>query len=215
MTMLDTAPGLVLPDYLALVDAADVYPSTDYGRRSISWTLRPPGGVLHRNTYCWAWLTVREDVAWRGEPLHLLTERRAEEHTMRDNFTSKGREALAAEILPPLARYGFDRLWTQLHRLRVRPDGATRQAESLAADAKWWAHAAELQQMHADGALEFIPLPRLEIGKREPMVRIPVKPGYHSSFATPACKALLGDEQVGWMTTEGEIIPLDHTPGAP
>lgn len=196
---------LALPDEMA---HADMYAGAEYGRRVVAWTLRDPGS-WYRCTYSIAWLTVTEREAWRGEPLSLTTQRRIGDNTERVPFTDKARQAIAADLLPRIARYGFDRLWLEGHRAR-EGDGSGSLARSAEArrEAAWWEMQAVLAQMHADGLLTFRPLPQADGYGREQRVR--VVPAYRGGSGTePVTARVVGPDgdEIGWVTTGYSLAP--------
>lgn len=206
--------ALTLPHRL---DGAAMSCGTSYGKRTISWTIAEPG-EWHRNRFSMAWLEVSEREPWRGEPLWLSAYRRPVDSTLaREPFTDRAREQLAAEILPSIARYGFSRLWVDLHRQAGRSDPAAvdraRQAmeaqiRRAEAELEWHRLTAELHDMHADGLTDLDPLPRSH-ERRE--TRVAVVPRYRgdSPVQPVVARVLVDGEQVGWVTDHGHLVPLE------
>lgn len=205
---------LVLPPHL---DGASMACSTSYGKRTIGWTISEPG-EWHRNRYSMAWLEVAEREPWRGEPLWLSAWRRPIDTTLaREPFTPRARDLIATEVIPPIARYGFDRLWTELHRRAGRSDPEAVERARKAMDAQirraeaeleWHRLTAELHDMHADGLTTLEPLPRTH-ERRE--TRVAVVPRYRGD--TPiqpvVARVLIDGDHIGWITDHGHLIPLD------
>lgn len=194
---------LALPEPFA---SADMGAHTSYGRRQVCWNIAGPG-ELFRNRYERCWVDVEEREPWRGEPLWLHATRRpqADASWQRVGFTDRGREALAALLLPLVARYGFSRLWLDLHRLKG--DQGAREAMARAErEAMWWMHRSDLQAMHAEGLIEFRP-------HRDPdgcrPLTVPVLSAHHQppSYENVAASAVVDGEQVGWITTTGNLVP--------
>lgn len=199
-------------------DQVSVGATTRYGKRLVSWTVAQPGSLFGCR-FEWACFEVVEREPWRGEPLYLYGAERRTAHggSMRSSFTERARALASEALVRPLARYGFDRYWTELHQARAaRDDGVTEKGYRDDAEriARWWAAKVTLQEMHADGLLTFRPVPRPEVGKR-PENRVAKAPGpgegswYGSTTATVMASAWALDGQVGWMTDRGELIPLE------
>lgn len=179
----------------------------EYSRRTISWTL-PDAGTWHLCRYEMAWVTVTEEVPWKGEPLSLWAHRRTSSNGARESFTDKARKAIAAEVIPVVARYGFNCLWVELHRLKST-DGPRARAEQAAAEAVWWRQSADLHDMHALGLVEFVPVTDADRGERRDLT-VKVVPEYHGQghHLPVAARAMVHGEQVGWMTTSAQLIPM-------
>lgn len=196
-----------LPEYLE-----DITPvaSTEYSCRAISWTLTEPGS-LYRNTYTYAWLRVRESSGWTGERLYLSPSRRITEGSYsRQPFTDAARTKMQAEILPCLAR-NFGEIWLELSRATTRysnPEQSQSEAKSLRDAAEWWDRRAELIEMHTLAMLEFKPMSATNIDARRPLqVQCLHSHNQRSTYEVPAAAAYLEGEQVGWMLTNGELVP--------
>lgn len=206
--------ALLLPPRL---DGAAMSCGTSYGKRTISWTVAK-AGEWHRNRFSMAWLEVSEREPWRGEPLWLSAYRRPVDSTLaREPFTDRAREQLSSEILPWVARYGFSRLWTDLHRRAGRSDPAAldrarqameAQVQRAAAELAWHRLATELADMHADGLTDLDPLPRSH-DRRQP--RVAVVPRYRGDAPVQpvAARVLVDGDQVGWVTDHGQLVPLE------
>ena len=199
-------PTLVLPDWL---EGKAASAGTDYGKRYVAWTLhRPEQMVLFRCTFSWAWITVTERQPWRGEPLWLSAQRRIEDPAGREPFTDRAREAMAREVLPVLARYGFDRYWLELHRAKGGADRSLDLADEAEAEASWWRARADLLRMHSAGMVDWSPCPEPPLGERQFSV-----PSYNSHGAArrgheyPAAQGTVNGEVVGWMTKTADLIP--------
>lgn len=176
----------------------------EYGRRAICWSLTEPGS-WHLCRYNMAWLDVSEREPWAGEPLHLSATRRLHYESPRDSFTDKSRTLIAAELLPLVARYGFSRLWVELHRTKTTEHHVSR-AEQARAEAQWWQQRSDLNEMHMLGVVDFRPV-RPDDGRRE--VTVKVVPEHGSMSYEPVMAAALVDgDQVGWMTRGGQLIPM-------
>ncbi len=216
MTAVCTA-AVRLPDYLASAPAGA---SVQHRRRYIYWTLTEPGRI-HRNDFHWAHLTVTERTPWSGEPLWLGAGRRSSASSaVRQSFTDMARAAMHAEIVPAVARYGFDRLWTELTRTPTTyrsPATARAEADEAARTAEWWRLKAELVEMHQAGVVEFEAVPQDETryGQRGHMVR--VARAHQSRFTTeyPAARALVDGVQVGWVLDTADLVPLDDVLRSP
>lgn len=208
--MTAATPTLTLPDYLLAAGA----PSTciQYGRRHIGWTLTEPG-ELYRNRFDWAHIEVYEGYEWRGEPLHVRTQRRtsAASH-VRPGFTDAARTRMQAEIIPVVARYGFDRLWTELSR-SVPSFRSASNARAEAAEcrqiADWWDLKAELTELHELGVTEMRLVDRDEHG-RAMQVQVAHPYGRGMTHEPVVGEILASGERVGWMLRTGELVPNDE-----
>lgn len=208
-TLTDT---LVLPDWIGDETGAHV----QHDRREVSWRIHHPEGItVHRCQLVWAWFTVREERMWKGEPLHFFGERRVTENGGRDYFTDLARKSMAGEVLPPIMRYGFDRLWTAIHQRGKDGQGALSQADLHQREATWWRQKAELMDLYGSGLLEFVPTPPTPVGEREFKVETAAPHGFHSGYESVSARALFNDEHVGWMTTGGDVIPLTYPRDSP
>jgi hypothetical protein len=150
-------PGPLVAGLPALLEGARLAAHTTNGRRVLCWTAPGPGR-WHRCGFDRAWVEVTEQQPWRGEPLHLTAYRRLPGTiTTRERFTARAQTALAAEIVPAVARHGFDRLWLPLHRRHDRQALHDRAAQAER-EAAWFRYRAELAELHAAGLVTFEPL---------------------------------------------------------
>jgi hypothetical protein len=205
----DIARPLTLP---APFDTAAPYAALEYGHRCVSLTLHQPGTIA-RNQYAIAWITVRELQPWRGEPLQVLTERRRTMDAQRESFTTAGRQAVAAMLLPAIARYGFDRWWTDNHRRKIEDhDRCADQAGAARRAAAWWDQRAMITRGYAERYLDTRPIPAYELaGRRELTQRIVAADGRLIREPVIARIVMASDgEPVGWMTKAGDLIPDDR-----
>jgi hypothetical protein len=197
------APGLDLPEPFA---SAEVGAEVEYSHRKVGWTLYGPGDI-HRNRYEIAWVEIREDRPWRGEPLYLSATRRPPGTSYsRVSFTDKARDQLHAELVPVVARYGFTRLWSELHAAKataVRDRSAAAEARRIA---RWWDTKGDLAEMERDGVLEFRPL-RVEPYDRTPRQRMPAQNPSGMTWEEVTAEALHDGHRVGWVTRTGVVIP--------
>lgn len=181
----------------------------DRGDRQISWTIREPGKIAG-NAFVYAWFDVTERQPMKGEPLWFAATRRRGENHMRESFTDKGREHLAAIVLPAIARYGFDRLWTEIHSAAsagVDYSGRIAAAEAALA---WFRTASDLAEMHGLGLLDFKP-PTKRADGRGYRVKVYGHDG-HTDYVDVVADAYLGDEKIGYLVRYGEIVPIDPDP---
>ena len=199
----DTA-SLVLPTPLT---GADVTAYVEHGRRVVCWTVRGHGS-WHRCSWAWAWFDITEREPWRGEPLWLSAQRRVRESDMRSSFTPKARDAIAAEVVPVVARYGFGRLWLEVRRGAADGGAARRQAVRAETEAQWWRMAADLADWHAGGRLAFEPVPSPRLGERALSVAVLAEHD-HRRPRTCLARVFMDGEQVGWVTDSGGVVPLD------
>lgn len=200
-----TAPPLALP---APLTGEPVGGYVQYSHRYLSWGPLPAGEYA-RNRWDMAWVEVREDRPWKGEPLWLTAYRRPPGHGIsRVPFTDKGRDTLHAEVVPVIARYGFDRLWTEARGASAAVGVAERNARDARVEAAWFDAKATVQSMLADGLVEF--RPAAGANGRPLTVRV-VNP--HSpqrrTWDFVAAEALVAGERVGWVTRDGDVVPED------
>lgn len=175
---------------------------TEYGRRKVSWALSEPG-ELYRCRYKAAWVEISEGNPWRGEPLWLSAHRRTGQTCVRESFTDKARQSLHDALVPPVARYGFDRLWWELHRVQTTVDRSN-EAHALRV-VEWWRAQADLAEMHRAGEVTFVSAVRDRgVEHRE---RVVPTHGHGSHWEPIAAQAFVDGEPVGWVTTHGQLIP--------
>lgn len=198
---------LTLPEPFASANAGA---HTEYGKRKISWTLAEPGEIA-RNGYQIAWVEITEREPWKGEPLWVSATRRppGTEGWSRVRFTDKGREAISGILLPLVARYGFTRLWLDLHRTKhTAGDHAQAIAEAQRV-VDWHVACRELTDMHAAGVLDFKPADPKLLAQR---YTVPVAAAYGSGrdWEPVMAQAFLDGESVGWITSRGQLVPDRH-----
>lgn len=200
MTMTTTLLEERLAALPAPFDTAAVGAWVQHQRRELVWTLKEPG-ELFRNRYWMAWVTVRETAG----SLHCYGERRPTEHGGREPFTGKGREQIGARLLPHLL--DFDTVWHALRARRADPTHAQQRAEEARSLGQWWDLKADLDEMHHDGMLYFLPVS----DPRSIRVRRPDSGRGH--FADVLASAWYSDTnlQVGWMTVDGDVLPVDQS----
>lgn len=186
-------------------DLGRVGANVDGRRRTIGW-LFLNDMTIARNACTWAHVTVEEMEPMRGEPLRLLAHRRTPGETHRGSFTDAGRERLRAAILPPIARYGFDRLWCELrHRAAVRGSAVSRApAERARAHADWLDRQADLAEMYELGVVDLRPTGAM--AERRPVLRGPMDDGWTDE--TPIARAMVDGTQVGWLTSRNVLVPV-------
>lgn len=200
---------LTLP---APFDTVTPGPYFDYGKRTVCWSLRTPG-VLHRNQFSMAWFDITERVPFKGEPLWLSATRRPPDaNHARVSFTDSARAALARQLLPVVARYGFDRWWTELHQAKTAAmaDGNNLGRTHAVKVVEWYDVQAELVAMHADGMLEMRPLTVEQATRAHGngyTVDIPQSRGTTTCSQRAGGSLWLNGEQVGWLGTDGTLLP--------
>lgn len=189
-------------------EACDVGAHTSYGKRVITLRLDQPGN-LHRNQYNMAWFDITEREPWRGEPLWVTTQRRTStESWLRQPFTDAAARRIQADLLPAIQRIGFNTAWLALHRAKGH-DGCVPAAEEAERRAAWWRLKDTLHQMHADGDVDFRPVPPTPIGTRGETVAVVTTHTTNYEWATPMASAWVAGEQVGWVTDKGDLVSLE------
>lgn len=190
----------------------DVQVAASYtnGRRCITWTFhRDDNRKLLGNQAAWAHVTVREEEALRGDKLFAYAERRIDYNGQRDNFTERASKKLRGDIVTAVARYGFERMWTELHN-RNADDRATHardMAEYARRAAAWWEAQADLVDLDALGLLVVDPIER-NYNVRQPTQTIANRHSPYGTDHTPVIARLLHDgEHVGWVTDSYELVP--------
>lgn len=200
-----TAPPLTLPAPLA---GEPVGGYVQHGYRYLSWGPLPAGEYA-RNRWAMAWVEVREDRPWKGEPLWLTAYRRPPGHSLtRVPFTDKGRAALHAEVVPAIARYGFDRLWAEARSTRSAVELAERNASDARVEAAWFDAKATVESMLADGMVEFRPVEGPD-GRPLTVRVVKAHSQQRRTWDFVAAEALVAGERVGWVTREGDVVPED------
>ena len=208
-----TVLGFAAP---APLDAAtSVGAWTEYGRRKVSWSIIAPG-VFARNNFAMAWIEVVEDVPFRGEPLSVRAQRRIDEHSPRESFADTARTRLVEAIVPAVARYGFDRLWTEVHRGRHRPSGSGRAVARAEAVLAWHRNQVTLVEMHADGLVTFDRVGFHEgtawttTQRDSPGLQRAVDHDGRVGWQAVIARAVANGEHVGWLDGHTRLIPLGH-----
>lgn len=212
MTVID-APALVLP---APFDTVEPGAHMEHGKRLLSWTLTGPGN-LFRNRYAIAWVEISEREPWRGEPLSVWATRRVDMSAARMSFTDPGREAVAALLLEPVVRYGFDRLWVDRHGAGQKPSDALDAAARARREQVWWETKADLAEMHGKGLLSFRGCHTgadgvweaewVRRGRADSQRVVCEWGGNRNGWEEVSARVFLGVEPVGWVTRGGDLIP--------
>jgi len=202
-----TPTQLRVPAYL---EGAAMHAHVEHRCRLVSWTL--DAGEIHRNQFQWANISVRERNPWSGEPLDVWGSRCTSSSFARGYFTDAACELMRADILPGVARFGFDRLWMGLSRQRQAyhcAESAWREVEVARRTAEWWELKAELYEMHEAGVTDFVPLDRSELCGGGLVVRVTRAHGQRFSSEAVAARVRVGGEHVGWVLADGGLVPLD------
>lgn len=187
-------------------------PYFEYGKRTVCWSLKAPG-VLHRNQFSMAWFDITERQPFKGEPLWLTATRRPPDaNHARVPFTDPARDALSRTLLPVVARYGFDRWWTELHQAKTTAmaDSNERGRAHALQVVAWYDVQAELVAMHAEGLLELRPLTTEQASRGHGngyTVDIPQSRGTTTCSQRAGGSLWLNGEQVGWLGTDGTLLP--------
>lgn len=193
--------ALVLPGPLTGAEPGAWF---EYNCRVVSWTVPTPG-VWHRNSWVFAWFEVKERNAWYGDALWFGGQRRHGDITsIRTGFTDRGREAMSREVLPVIARYGFDRLWMELRQVKAAAERFDRPIREAEAAVEWWRMKQDLAGWMAAGDLTFEPVR----DAREHRIRVCCSYRQYDYKAAGA-RAMLDGAHVGWMTRDGELVPKD------
>lgn len=178
-----------------------------HGCRELIFTLVGPSS-LYRNAYGRAWITVSEVTAMRGEPLRLTTERYLPDTTHgRQSFTTAGRRQLEKVLLPALAAGRFADIWAAHHRAASDVERYAKSAAHAAAIASWWTLRREVAEMYSEGLLDIIEV------RQDPHAR-PITIGtvgydHRFTWSHVIARVHADGEPIGWMTTDGCIIPDD------
>jgi hypothetical protein len=201
---LEAADALQLP---APFDMAELGAGLESGQRYVSWTLTRPT-TLYRNRFFLAVIEIIEGELWRGEPLRLSADRWANKRADRAPFTAAGRDDLQRLLVPPVARYGFSRLWTRVHgeHQYLKVDDARAAVDAALCEATWWEAVAVLRELHAGGHLAFRPLRHVDGQPRRQLV------AHHRRRSSPTYDEVVGEafhggEHVGWLTVDGLVVP--------
>ena len=178
------------------------------GRRVLTWTMDGPG-MLHRCRFGRVWVEVCEREPWRGEPLAVWASRTMPDGSgwARHPLTDAALAAVHAELVPLVARAGFDRLWRATWEPGAVHGGSVQAAEDYLA---WWRDREVLTDMWEAGVLDVVPVEREEhwMGARGPQVRVWHGPGVSADTRETSARLLADGAQVGWVTTRGELVPV-------
>jgi hypothetical protein len=200
---------LELPAYM---DGVTAQAYTEYGKRKLCWTITEPGEI-HRNRFRWACIDVTEREPFRGEPIWVSVQRRTNpDNHIRTPFTESGRNAVHADVVPVIARYGFNRLWVDQSRhlgTYRGTDTARAEAESCRRMARWWDDKAVLSEAHEAGLTELVPATPDDYG-RPRTVRVGHHIGGRSSWEPVMAEVHIDGVLEGWMLANAEIVPLDN-----
>ncbi len=194
------------------LDGARTSASFEYGRRQVCWQLElpdPETKTLHRCRYMALFVTVSERVAMKGEPLWLRVQRRETDLSPWKSLTEAASKAASAELLPAVARYGFGRLWDEVHRQSrgySMPDASTHVAE-LEAEAAWWRRRGEVQADYLAGMFDVVPVKPANGGSRLPGVSIPYHPHERPRWEHVVADLVLDGEVVGHLTDHAHVVP--------
>lgn len=177
------------------------------GRRKICLDSPEPGSI-YRNPYERAHLFVAEEAPWSGECRWVWSERiTSKESYVRHPFTDKAREAMRAAILPPLHRYGFDRLWNELWS--PYHESFDREIAVAKASVKWWEDRADLTNMHAAGLAEFKPVEHDWTRHPKQVRTLGAHNGRDWDWAHVTAEVWVAGQHAGWLTDGGRLIPFD------
>lgn len=180
------------------------------GRRSLTWTLHvKDGATFARNQFVWLWCSLTEDRAMSGEGVRFQAERRTVDLAQRSYLTDGARDTLHNTLSAAVARYGFDRLWSELAAADLARN-STHRAQAVLADrrAAWWREAADLVELWAADRLDFKPVEQDPTGRPHRGVRTPGDRG--NSRETPLASATLNGECVGWLLPQSGVVPGDY-----
>lgn len=196
---------LELPAYL---DGAEVFAGAYSSGRQITWTLKlDEDRKVLGNKAAWAWFTVQEVREHANEADRAYGQRRITDHGERLGFTDAAAARIRTDLLSAVNRYGFDRLFRELHAKGDddRTDTAFSNAAKARRAAEWWDQQAWLIQIN--DLLVREPLPN-GLNDRAVMQQIasPDRP-YGDGYATVISRLLLDGEHVGWVTTDHTLIP--------
>ena len=192
---------LVLPEPFTIEAAGASIART--GRRSIGWTFHDVGKI-EGNGYAWGHVQVTEDHAFRSEPLRPSGQRRLTPNGDRTQWTDRALSRLQTTLVLPIQRYGFTRLWEDLHQQAHAPRvrGAEEQQQRALQLARWWEAKAELDALYAQGLLEVRTLTDRD-------ARVVDCPAVWTRYERTNTVATLrmGDEVLGWLTDQGDTCP--------
>lgn len=181
-----------------------------YGKRKVAFSVIDQPGVFARNQYQSMWVDIEEREPWRGEPLWVSPSRRPPGTSFaREPFTEPARKAMSDLLLPVVARYGFDRWWTELHQGSKRMAANEQALEDAVAIVDWWRRRNELAEMWSMGLLSARPIVR-DTYRRGPMVTQlrTYGRGTDSNLVAPVAELWADGGQVGWLTEDSEVVPL-------
>lgn len=192
------------PDLPAPFDTAITAAGVDHSRRYIGVTLDTPGTIA-RNTYQFAWLQIVELEPWRGEPLELRhAQRRQHEGSYeRSPFTSRARDLIRSQLVPAVARYGFDRWWSTLWQAGHSPEAGAATADEARRIVGWWERQSELVALHHAGDLVIVPTIDGDRIRSQPVPTGPRGRDYVHVMG----RAMHRGAHVGWFTDRADIIP--------
>lgn len=149
----------------------------------------------------------------RRGALWISAERRPANDGPRDSFTDAARDRIHTQVVPAVARYGFDRWWNEVHRATIAARSVANEADDAARAARWTAARIEVRDLYAAGDLEVHPLPSALVTtthEREARRKAVLEHGTTRATMKPVMAELrFAGETFGWLTDDGDPIPLD------
>ena len=190
-------PVFTPPGWLAEALDGGAHAFIEHGRRAISWRVHNPDGIMvHRNRFVWAWFSLAEDDAFVGDKLRFRAERRITEQGMRESFTEHARDRMRVELSGAVARYGFGKLWDELHQAAASGEYADRHAAEAHRISVWYAEQAELLNMYHDGHVTIRPF-TYDRNQRAPRVDYVDTRGWTTDV--PEATLWHDQTQIGWI----------------
>lgn len=193
--------------------------TTSSGRRVITWTLPiVEGRKILGNLAAWAHFTVEETSNYSGEAGRAYGQRvTVWTGGSRDNFTDAASKRIRTDLISAVNRYGFERLWNELHRAAADKVAESHrdQAAQARRAADWWDRQAWLVEMESLGLLVHEPIHR-DLNTRETRVSVASAHSPYGRDSAPVIARLFLDgEQVGWVTIDHTVVPDDAILRAP
>lgn len=169
----------------------------EYGKRSLWWT-QLEAGKIGQCRYHHLWVQVAEDRMLAGEATQCVSRRRASADWARGPLTPAAATLVRSTLLHAVNAYGFDRLWTEVHRQNDRSvEGARSTVEATRRQLAWAEAVLAVRELYEFGVLDMRPVTPVTTWRTLDAAR---------SFALHALEA--GDYTYAAIEVDGEWVEV-------